>query len=146
MGTPSRLSQACDSIPPRTSPRMIAGRQPGTRPCGRLRVLKRGIRSVCNSRPRASIRLALRRCRIDDRLYFGDAIGREAPLLGMVAHHLFIWRDVDAINLVVGDIALQPLNLWPEISEHSARFLRDRLQLVLRQFTGIRNLALDNVL
>src|SRR5450432_1552666 len=44
----------------------------------------------------------------------------------MLPHHLFIGRNVDAINLVLRNIAVQPLDLRPHVVQHTARFLRDR--------------------
>ncbi len=41
----------------------------------------------------------------------------------------FVGSNMDAVNFVVGDVALHPLNLGTEIAQHAARLLRDALQL-----------------
>ena len=50
----------------------------------------------------------------------------------MFPHNLFVRRDVHAINLVVRHIAVQPLNLGSQITQHPARFLRNALHLLSR--------------
>ena len=53
-------------------------------------------------------------CRGVDHLSdFRNPIGREAALLRVFTHHLFIRRDIDAVDLILGDITLDPLNLRP---------------------------------
>src|SRR5438105_15016793 len=89
---------------------------------------------------------SLRRGRINHRAHLRDAIGREAALFGVLAHGLFIGRDVDAIDLVVGDVTLHPLDLWAHAAQHSARFLRDALQLRFGQLSGVGNFALNDEL
>src|SRR5580658_5734231 len=64
---------------------------------------------------------------IDDAADLRDAVGREAALARMLPYHLLVGRDVNAVNLVVGDVALQPLDLRAEIGEHRAGLLRDGL-------------------
>src|ERR1700722_5735431 len=83
---------------------------------------------------------------VDDRSYLGDAIGREAALLGMGANGGLVRRDVDAVDLVVGDVAVQPLDLGAQLTQHSARRLRDGLQLGGRKLARIGDFALDHVL
>jgi hypothetical protein len=56
---------------------------------------------------------------IDDRPDFRNPVGGEATHLGVLADHGFIGRDVDAIDLVVGDEALNPLNLGPQLMQYS---------------------------
>src|SRR5205085_10129357 len=53
-------------------------------------------------------------------------------------------RDVDAVDLVVGDVALLPLDRRAHGLEHLARLLRDRLQLAVRQLPRAGKLALDH--
>ena len=48
---------------------------------------------------------------VDDGPYLGDAIGGKAAHLGVAADGFFIRSDVDAVDLVVGDVAMQPLDL-----------------------------------
>ena len=46
--------------------------------------------------------------------------------------------DIDTVDLVIRDEALEPLNLWAHAVQHATGLLRDRLQLVLRQLAGTR--------
>src|SRR5579863_2486659 len=63
----------------------------------------------------------------------------------MLAHHLFIRSDVDTVNFVLRDIAVQPLDLWSQVVQHAAGFLRDRDDLVWRYVANGRNIAFDDV-
>src|SRR5205814_265128 len=60
---------------------------------------------------------------VNRQLYFGDAVGRKATLFGMLSHHGFIGSYVHAINLVRGNVAVQPLNMRAQFVKHAARFL-----------------------
>src|SRR6266436_309350 len=64
----------------------------------------------------------------------------------MLADHLFIWCNVDAIDFVVSHVAFEPLYFRPELSQHSARCLRDCFQFLLGQFACIRYFPFDHVL
>ena len=63
---------------------------------------------------------ALGRGGIDDVLDLRDAIRGKPALLGMFADQFFAGGDVDAVDLVVGHVAVHPLDLWPEISQDAA--------------------------
>ena len=52
-------------------------------------------------------------CWINDRPNLRDAIGRKSTHLRMFAYGIFIRSNVYAIDFVIGDIALHPLNLRP---------------------------------
>src|SRR5215475_8582775 len=67
--------------------------------------------------------------RIDDGAAFGDPVRGETALPGVFANQFFVSRDVNAINAIVHDVAFDPLNLWSEVAQHSARFLRNGLEL-----------------
>ena len=54
--------------------------------------------------------------------------------------------DVDAVDPVVGDVALHPLDLGSEAIENRARPLRDAAELRRRQHPGSRDIALDHIL
>ena len=93
---------------------------------------------------RRSIRASsLRRSRIDDGLYLGDLVCGKPALAGVLFYHPFVRGDIDAINLVIRDITLDPLNSRPHLVEHSAGLLRYGLQLFGREAPRIRDLALD---
>jgi hypothetical protein len=86
-------------------------------------------------------------CRwIDDGFHLGDGIGWKAALGGMIADHLLIGGIVDAVNLVAGDIAVDPLDLGAKGAEHSAGSLGDSLELIGGQLPRAGDLAFDNVL
>ena len=61
----------------------------------------------------------------------------------MLAHHLLVGSDVDAVDFVIGDVALQPLDLWAELVQHRAGFLRDGLNLVGGKGADSRNFTLN---
>ena len=82
--------------------------------------------------------------RIDHGPDFRDAVGWEAALPRMFAHRRLIRRNVDTVNLVSRDVAVQPLNLRTEIPQDAARLLRNRLQLLRLQIPGSGNFALND--
>jgi hypothetical protein len=63
----------------------------------------------------------------------------------MLAHRLFIGCDIDAIDFVRCHVAFEPLNLWPEVTEHAAGFLRNFCKLVFAELARARDLALDHI-
>src|SRR5437763_11070724 len=87
-----------------------------------------------------------RGCWVDHSAHSRHTIRQEAALFGVLAHGLFIGRDVDAIDLVVGHVTLHPLDLWAHAAQHPTRFLRDALQLRFRQLSGVGNFALNDEL
>src|SRR3954469_22354555 len=82
---------------------------------------------------------------INYRLDFRDLVGRKISLAGVFSYHLLIGRDVDAVNLVIGYVAMDPLNLRAEFAEYSTGFLRDSLKLVWRQLSRAWKVAFDDV-
>src|SRR3954453_22767163 len=71
------------------------------------------------------------RGRIDHAAYPRHAIRRETALPCVCAHGGLARGDIEAVDLVVSDEALEPVNLRPHALQHAARLLRDRLQFVL---------------
>lgn len=63
----------------------------------------------------------------------------------MFAHELFVRSDVHTVNLVVGDVAMNPLDLWSKFGQYTAGFLRDRVELFRSQFSRSGNFAFNNV-
>jgi hypothetical protein len=55
---------------------------------------------------------------IDDRVYFGNAVGRKTSLPGVFADHLLIGSHIDAVQLIIRHIAFNPLDLWAQLVEH----------------------------
>src|SRR4051794_40570644 len=95
-------------------------------------------------KPACSARL--RRGRVDDRPDPRDAVGGEPALPGVLAHRLLVRREVHAVDLVVGDVALDPLDLRPHPPQDAAGLLRDGLELLGGQLPGAGDLSLDDEL
>ena len=72
--------------------------------------------------------------------------GWESALSGVLADERLVGRNVDAIDLVVSHIAVDPLNGWSQIAQHGAGLLRNSLKLRRRKRSGSRNLAFDDEL
>jgi hypothetical protein len=53
-------------------------------------------------------------CRIDHGTDSRNPTGRKTASPGMFTHRVFIGSDIDAIDFVIGDIALYPLSLRPQ--------------------------------
>src|SRR5215207_5654863 len=89
---------------------------------------------------------SFRRRRVDHAPDLGDAVGGEAAALRVLADGRLVRGDVDAVDLVARDVALDPLNLRPHLLQHAARLLRDGLQLLARQVARAGYFALDEKL
>jgi len=59
-----------------------------------------------------------------------DAIGREAAEFGVLADECVIWRAIDAVDLVAGHVALNPLDLVAEFGKHPAGSLGNVAKLI----------------
>src|SRR6266566_3977422 len=89
---------------------------------------------------------SIRAGRIDHRLdarYAGD---RKSAVLRVAANVGLVLREVDAIDLVVGHVALHPLDFRAHALQNLARLFRYRLQLARREPPRARQVALDHVL
>src|SRR4029078_4518818 len=95
-------------------------------------------------RTRASALLGGRR--VDGAHDLADAVGREAALGRVLAHHLLVRRHGDGGGLVARDVAVHPLDLGPQTLQHTAGLLGDTLQLLRAELAGAGDLALDQVL
>src|SRR5688572_4749489 len=84
--------------------------------------------------------------RIDHIPDLRNAIGRKAATLGVLAYRFLIGSDVNAIELVSRDVAVQPLNLRSHALEGVTGFLGNSLQLALRPVPGSLDISLNNVL
>ncbi len=51
--------------------------------------------------------------RVNETAYCRDTIGRNACSAGMLPDAVFVRREVNAIDLVLGDVTVEPLNLRP---------------------------------
>ena len=68
--------------------------------------------------------------RVNRRPDSSDAVCREAGRLSMLVDQIFAWGSVNAVDLVISDIAMDPLNVRPQITQYVARSLRRAFQLV----------------
>ncbi len=71
-----------------------------------------------------------RPCRVDDGFNFRDLVGGEAALLGVFADQVRTRRCINAIDLIVSYVAVDPLNVVSKFMQHAARFCRRSAQLV----------------
>lgn len=101
---------------------------------------------ICSLTSDISPEHLFRRRRVNNGPHLAYGIGREAALGGVVADHFFVGGVVDAVYLVVGHIAVDPLNLRPHFLQHAAGGLRDGLQLVGVELAGARDFAFDDIL
>ena len=51
--------------------------------------------------------------RVNETPYGGDTIGGNACKAGVLPNSVFVWREVNAIDLILGDVTVEPLNLRP---------------------------------
>lgn len=51
--------------------------------------------------------------------YRGDTIGWNACTSGMFPNAILVWREVNAVELVLGDVTVEPLNLWPHFPQRA---------------------------
>src|SRR6266513_3606574 len=98
---------------------------------------------LSHSRSRELIRL--RGGGIDDPRHLEHAIRRKSSESGVLANDVGVGGDVDTGDLVLGHIALYPLDAWTELLQHRAGALCDTLQIRARDGGGVRYLALDDV-
>src|ERR1035441_5010189 len=63
-------------------------------------------------------------------------VGWKSAHLGVFTDRFFVRRDVNAIDFVVGDIAVEPLNLRSHFGQHTAGLLRNRSQSFWRELPG----------
>src|SRR5262249_21775656 len=83
-------------------------------------------------------------CRIDHLLDFSDLGRRKAAHLGMFADDGLVLGEIDAKGLVVGHVALDPLNVRTELTQDLVRFCRRPSQLFALQRADIRNIPFDD--
>src|SRR5947209_3987528 len=63
----------------------------------------------------------------------------------MFPHHCFVGGNINTIDLVLGDKALDPLNLWSHVFQNTARFLGNCLYLVSSETSSVWNFPFDNI-
>ena len=70
----------------------------------------------------------------------------EAADLGVFADDGLVLGEIDAKGLVVGDVALDPLNVGTELMQDLVRFRRRRAQLFALECADFRNIPFDDEL
>ena len=99
--------------------------------------------SEYSSYPQAR-RLHFRGRRIDGSSNPRDAISGKSPLPGVHQHCLLIRRNINAIKLIVRDVALHPLHSR-HFAQHAARSLRQVLQFRRAHFPQVWNFPLNQI-
>lgn len=87
---------------------------------------------------------SFRSCRVNHSPDCGDPIRGEASPSRVFPDGRLVRSEVDAVNLVAGYVAVQPLDLGTHCLQNADRFLRDFLQLGVGKFPGSRNFAFDD--
>ena len=84
--------------------------------------------------------------RVDQPAHSRNAIGRNPYTPRVLPDDVFVRREIDAVDFIFGDIAVQPLNLRPQLLQGIKRAKRYLSNLGLREASGARNLAFYDVL
>ena len=70
-----------------------------------------------------------RACGVEESAHGGDAIGRKAYAPGVLLDGRLVRGEVDAVHLVAGYVAMEPLDLWTHSLQNVDRLLGDFPQL-----------------
>src|SRR3954447_16252525 len=89
-------------------------------------------------------RRSVRRHGTDHGLNARDRVCRKACHSRMLAYHALVRCTVDAIDLVRGDIAVDPLDARPERTEYRAGALRSGLQFARAKGADTRHVSFDD--
>jgi hypothetical protein len=84
--------------------------------------------------------------RIDQPPHGRDAIGRDTYFLRVFPDQSFVGSEIHAIDLVAGDIALQPLNFGAHLPENLNGSAREFLDFGIRKVSGSGDFPLDDKL
>jgi len=84
------------------------------------------IKSAC---PREFQPLLLRACRVEKPAHGRDAIGRKAHAPGVLLDRRLVRSEIDAVHLVSGYVAMEPLDLGTHSLQNINRLLGDFPQL-----------------
>ena len=74
-------------------------------------------------------RRSLRSCRVDQSADGGDAIRREASPSCVFPDRRLVWSEIDAVHLVAGYVAMEPVDLGTHSLKNVDRLLGDFPQL-----------------
>ena len=112
------------------------------RPRDGLRVTPRRTSTLASARdPTRRPSLPLGGGGIDHRPHQGDAVAWKAAARRVLLDQVRAGRDVDAVELVGGHVAREPLDVRPQLAEDRPRLLRGLLELLrapVRRFPGSR--------
>ena len=84
--------------------------------------------------------------RVQQAAHGRDPVDRQADELGVAANRFLVRRDVDAVDLVVGDVGVQPLDLRSERAERFERPRRGLADLLLADIADVGDFPFDDVL
>ena len=62
----------------------------------------------------------------------------------MLADNFFTGGEINAEQFVIGNIALNPLDMWAKLAQDLIRFDSSLFQLPLVKASGLRNIPLDD--
>ena len=88
------------------------------------------VKSACVRKAAASC--LLRACRVEKPAHGGDAIGRKAYTPGVFLDGRLVRGEIDAVDLVAGNVAMEPLDLGTHSLQNVDRLLGDFTQLGVR--------------
>ena len=89
---------------------------------------------------------ALNELRVTEKNALADAVGRQAGEARMLAHGRFVRREIDAVDLVGGHEALDPLDLGAELREDAAGVLRGVFQVAGGEISDAGHFTFDDEL
>src|SRR5205085_9685835 len=78
--------------------------------------------------------------------HFGHLVAGKSSALSMLTDHLLVGRAIDAVDLVVGNVAVHPLDLRPKVFQHRTGRLRRLPEVFGPKLAGARHFTLDYVL
>src|SRR4051812_28059823 len=82
--------------------------------------------------------------RVDYLAHLGDLVGRKSADLGVLADDAFILGEIDAERLVVGDVALDPLDVGGKLIQRLVRLGSCGAQLLALEGADLGNLPFDD--
>ncbi len=83
---------------------------------------------------------------IDQAPHCRDAIRRKTSATCVFANRFLVWRQVHTIDLIAGDVGVQPFDFRSHILQHAYRLSGDCLKFRIRQIACAWDLPLDYVL
>src|SRR5438270_13667399 len=97
--------------------------------------------NTCDTR-----RLLLGGSTVDGRSNLRNLVSRKAAPLRVFADHLLVRSAIHAVDLDVGHVAVDPLDLRSEHAQHRAAGLRSKFEVLRAERSGARHFPLDYIL